>query len=163
VVQPPSRAARTASTAVVQRYPRRLRPNKTHATGGLGHCCRLVRSTRKRVNLPSSTRHGGNPDDDCLGAVGVQVHIWWSASTGISGSSSPLGGSGVPHRPALGTTARSAHCFRAWSGGGGQAMKRWRQQSEPSTLARSEPVWDSSWNEETAALAYEASRDTREV
>jgi hypothetical protein len=41
-------------------------------------------------------------------------------------------------------------------------MKRWRQQSEPSTLARSEPVWDSSWNEETAALAYEASRDTRE-
>jgi hypothetical protein len=46
---------------------------------------------------------------------------------------------------------------------GVEAMKRWRQQSEPSTLARSEPVWDSSWNEETAALAYEASRDTREV
>jgi hypothetical protein len=42
-------------------------------------------------------------------------------------------------------------------------MKRWRQQFDPSTLARSEPVWDSSWNEETAALAYEASRDTRET
>jgi hypothetical protein len=41
-------------------------------------------------------------------------------------------------------------------------MKRWRQQSDPSALARSEPVWNSDWNEETASLAYEASRETRD-